>query len=230
MGDAQTKQRRELQQIDIDLFSDLSWEELNTSIRSIDYGDGELIFQQRAPSFGLYIVLEGKVKLMRELRAEKPRILKILGPGETLGLDTLFDDDTYATCAKTLEPSRLGFIEREDFLRFIARYPSILPRIVAQLADDLRNAWNELAEAAAYLSIETKLARVLLDLADRFGVERPSGATIGVELKRIELAELIGVAPETAIRALGHLKEQKLISLERRRIIICDREGLERQR
>ncbi|MFQ5793595.1 MAG: Crp/Fnr family transcriptional regulator [Candidatus Bipolaricaulia bacterium] len=225
---SQSEQWRKLK-VNIALFSDLSREELvelNTTIKPIDYGRRELIFQQGAPSFGLYIILEGKVKLMRELQAEKSRILKILGPGEVLGLDILFDSATYATCAKTLEPSRLGFIERQEFLRFIVQHSCIFPRIVAQLADDLRDAWNELAEAAAYLSVREKLARVLLDLAERFGVEGRSGVVIGVRLKRIELAEMIGVAPETLVRALGQLKERGLITLEGRQIIISDRNGL----
>ncbi|NIT78170.1 MAG: winged helix-turn-helix domain-containing protein, partial [Thermoplasmata archaeon] len=51
---------------------------------------------------------------------------------------------------------------------------------------------------------------------------------IGLNLSRAELAELAGIAPETAIRTLSRLREQGLLQLEGHRINILDLDGLQR--
>ncbi len=211
------------------IFSDLDQaglEELKKLLRPIEYDKGEVIFQEGEPAFGLYIICEGRVKLAKRSSKGKRQILKLLGPGELLGEKTMFDQETYTAYAKTLEPTKVYFIERTAFLDFLRRHPEVALKLIEKLARELKAFQNRLLETSYEGSME-RLARLLLTVGDNCGVEEDGKLYIGLELSRAELAEMAGISPETAIRTLSRLRERGLIETAGHKIYILDREGLE---
>lgn len=212
------------------LFSDLGEEgqrELEKVVKSIEYEKGEIIFQEGEPAFGLYIICEGRVKLAKRSSKGKRQILKLLGPGEILGEKTMFDQETYTAYAKTLERTRVKFIERETFLSFLNKHPSVALKLIEKLSRELKGFQNKLIEAS-YEGSTARLARLLLMVGQECGVEEQEGLYIGVELSRAELAEMAGISTETAIRTLSRLKDRRLIALDGHKIYLLDMEGLEK--
>jgi CRP/FNR family transcriptional regulator len=204
---------------DFRIFSDLKEKEiqkLQETSRKIKYGRGEIIFQEGAPAFGLYLVFEGMVKLVKRSMRAKSQILKIVGPGEILGETTLFDKGSHNAYAKTLEPVVVGFIERGDFFYFLERHPKTIFRLYEKLSEELKAFQNKLAERS-YSSSKERLARLILHLGKS-----------GVELSRAELAEMAGVSSKTAIRTLSELESRGIISIESRRIKILREEYLQK--
>ncbi len=195
-------------------------------MRPIALAQGELVFYEGLPAYGLYVVCEGKIKLAKRSKGGRSQMLKLLGPGEVLGEKTLFDQESYTCYAKALEPSRLMFISREDFLAFVRKYPDVAIRLIEKLSRELKAFGDKLVEITAY-SAKERLARVLLELAQAFGRETPEGLDIGVELPRAELAEMAGVTTETAVRILSEFKERGFLALPGRRIVILRREELQ---
>ena len=123
------------------IFSDLKDKELDKlreSIRTINYGRGEIIFQEGAPAFGFYLIFEGMVKLVKRSMRAKSQILKIAGPGEILGETTLFDKGSHNAYAKTIDVVTVGFIERGDFFYFLERHPKTIFRLYEKLSEELR--------------------------------------------------------------------------------------------
>jgi len=212
------------------IFSSLSEEgqkELGRLLRPIDYDKDEVIFQEGEPAFGLYVICRGRVKLTKRSSKGKRQILKLVGPGEILGEKTMFDQEVYTAFAKTLEPTRLYFIERNAFIDFLYRHPQVAINLIEKLARELKSFQNRLIEISYEGSTE-RLARLLLKVGEVCGVEEDQRLYLGVELSRAELAEMAGVSTETAIRVLSRLRERGLIELEGHKIYIRDREGLER--
>jgi CRP-like cAMP-binding protein len=70
--------------------------------------------------------------------------------------------------------------------------------------------------------VASRVARLLLDLADRFGSPAPdgSGTTITVALSQHDLAGATGSSREAVARALRRLRESGGIVTERRRITV----------
>lgn len=196
-------------------------------VKHVDYEGGETIFQEGALAFGLYIVCQGKVKVTGKAPCGKRQILKLLGPGEVLGEEALFADGIYTTFARTLEPSTLAFVPKDKFLQFIEEYPVVAFQLIEKLSRELIAFQGKLVEVA-YESSEGRLARLLLAMGERFGQAEGSRLHLGLKLSRAELAELAGIAPETAIRTLSRLREEGLIGLEGHRITILDLERLQR--
>ncbi len=200
-------------------------EKLRKMSRTLRYERGQVIFEEGEPAFGLYIVCQGKVKLAKHSLKGKKQILKLLGPGEILGEKTLFDREVYTAYAETLEDTTLHFIEREPFIEFLKEYPEVALRLIEKLSRELKAFQDKLMEASYEGSLE-RLARLLLMMARKYGVETEKGLDVGVELSRQELAELAGISTETAIRMLSRMKDRGLITLEGHKIYILDRSSL----
>ncbi len=232
------------------IFSGVSEEEFRRFtrlVKHVHYEEDETIFQEGALAFGVYIVCRGKVKLVGRSPSGKRRILKLLGPGEVLGEESLFADGIYTSYARTLEPSLLGFVSRESFLELVKSSPALSLKLLEKLARELGAFQSKLVEAA-YQSGERRLARLLLAIGERFGrrVTATAATTataveaevkdapapdsprleLELELSRSELAELVGLAPETTIRTLSRLQERGLLELEGTKITISDPKGL----
>ncbi|HEC63450.1 MAG TPA: Crp/Fnr family transcriptional regulator [Candidatus Acetothermia bacterium] len=203
-----------------------AFQELAGLMRPMELGRGEAVFHEGMPAFGLYILCQGKVKLAKHTRGGHSQILKLLGPGEILGEKTLFDQETYTCYAKTLEPSRLMFIPREDFLAFVKKYPQVALRLVEKLSRELKVFGDKLVEITSR-SAKERVARVILSLAQAFGRPLEEGLDMGVELPRAELAEMAGVSTETAIRILSELKDRGILALPGHRIVIKRLEALQ---
>jgi CRP-like cAMP-binding protein len=204
---------------DFRVFSDLKGrelEKLKEIVRKIDYGPGEIIFQEGAPAFGFYLIFKGMVKLVKRSTRAKSQILKIVGPGEILGITTLFDKRSHNAYAKTLDPATVGFLERGDFFYFLERHPKTIFHLYEKISSELKAFQNKLAERS-YSSSKERLARLILHLG-----------TSGVELSRAELAEMAGVSSKTAIRTLSELENRGIISIESRKIRILREEYLQK--
>lgn len=200
-------------------------EKVRRMSRKLRYAKGEVIFQEGEPAFGLYIICTGKVKLAKHSIGGKKQILKLLGPGEILGEKTLFDREVYTAYAETLEETTLHFIERAPFMEFLREYPDVALKLIEKLARELKAFQDKLMEAS-YESSLKRLSRLLLIISKQYGFQTEKGWDMGVELTRQELAELAGIATETAIRLLSRLKGRGFIALEGHRIYILDWEGL----
>lgn len=201
-------------------------QELQKLMRSVEYGADEAIFHEGTPAFGFFIICTGKAKLIKQGPGGKRQILKIVGPGELLGEENLFEGGTHTASARTLEPTRARFIKREDFLDFLKRHPSVALQLSEKIARELQGFQAKLIETA-YESCRARLARLLLALAEKYGTDA-SGREIQAQISRTDLAEMAGISTETAIRTLGEFEEKGLVSLKRRKITIVDRLGLEK--
>lgn len=210
------------------IFADLNEQglkELRAMARPIAYGKGELIFQEGEPAFGFYVICTGKVKLAKHSPQGKKQILKLLGPGEMLGEKTMFDRDVYTAYAQTLEETRMNFYQREPFLSFLEKHPGVALKIIEKLSLELKAFQDRLMETSYERSNE-RLARLLLMMAQVYGVSEERGLYVGVDLSRSELAELAGISTETAIRTLSLFREHGYIEIEGPKIYIRNKEGL----
>lgn len=191
-------------------------------MKPLEIEPGEIVFQEGAPPAGLYIICQGKVKLVKHSPDKaKKQLLKLLGPGELLGEESLFAGEPYIAHARTIEKTTLRLIEKRDFWGFLEWHPAVALKLIEKLAQELEAFQSKLVETA-YLSSEERLARLLLLMADKYGLRENGGLMLDVELSRAELAEMAGICPETAMRILSRFKADKFIDFEGRRIIVLD--------
>jgi CRP-like cAMP-binding protein len=115
-------------------------------------------------------------------------------------------------------------------VRFIERHPKTAVRLVATLSKALAGARRKAGELALKRA-DARLADLLLRFADDARRDGTAGAgplRIRVEYSRRELAEMIGVSTETAIRLLAKLKRNRMIATDGGCVVFTDLERLTR--
>lgn len=211
----------------LSIFSELdaeAWQQLRGQMNRLRYETGDVLYREQTPIFGVYIVCSGQVKLTQ--RGNKHRlILKIVGPSGALGEEDMFND-VYSATAEALEPTQVMFLPRERFLAFMKANPNLLLKLAARLSQQVKGFQSKVMEAA-YEEVEARMARILLALTARYGVQNGDGTELQLKLSRADLAELAGISTETAIRTLREFADRCLIDLHRRQIVVRDRSRLE---
>ena len=92
---------------------------LSTIRRTSSYPAGAILFMEGEQARGVYIVCQGRVKLLTTNSDGKTLIFKIAKPGEILGLNAALSGTPHEITAETLQPAQLAYVSREDFLKFI---------------------------------------------------------------------------------------------------------------
>jgi CRP-like cAMP-binding protein len=194
-----------------------------------------VIFHEGTPANGLYVLCHGTVKLYQSDRFGRDYIIDIMTPGALLGELALDDgDDAYSVSAEALTEAQLSFLPRDRLVRFIERHPQTGVRLIAALSKALATTRRKAGELALKRA-DARLAELLLHLAGdaRHAAGNSNGNGNGpmhihLAYSRRELAEMIGVSTETAIRILGKLKRNHMITTTDNEIVIADLERLTR--
>jgi CRP-like cAMP-binding protein len=192
------------------------------------YKPRQVLFHEGAAAAGLYILCHGAVKIYQTDRFGRDYILAIARPGDVLGEVGMDASERYSASAEAMVECQASFLGREHIARFLELHPSAGLRLVATLGAALARARRK-ARDLAFKSAEGRLAELLLQLADGAATPSPPGGLrLSLAYSRREIADMIGVSPETAIRLLGRLRARRVLSLERRELVVHDVEQLRR--
>ena len=191
------------------------------------YPEGALIFVEGQMPRGVYLLCQGRAKLMATNSDGKTFIMKIAQPGEILGLHSAVSGKAYEVTVETLQPSQLAYISREDFLRFLKQHPDACLNAAQQLSNDCQAAYDVIRSIGLSHSVSEKLARLLLQLtADGRNID----GTIRVKLALTheEMAQLIGTSRETVTRTLSEFKKQRVLELKGSTLVVRNKAALEK--
>ena len=181
----------------------------------------ETIFREGEPGEKFYVILSGSVSVVRETGDRRETILSLLSTNDFFGEMSVFDTSTRSATIRTMAPTDVGVIGRDDFLALIDRSPRIGRHLVIALAERLRAA-NALIAATSSQDIRSRLAALLLNLMEQFGEPAPNGTSIGLRLTNQELANMIGTTRETVNRSLNRFWDDRIIEMRTANIVILD--------
>lgn len=203
-------------------------EEFNACGASSIYKRRQVIFHEGTPAGGLYILCHGAVKLYQSDRFGRDHILGVAGPGDVLGELPLDPTEPYSVSAEALTESQLCYLPRERLVQFIQVHPITGVRLIAALSKALSAARKKVRDLALKPA-KTRLAELLVQLARAAEDPERNGPTrVTLAYSRRELAEMIGVSTETAIRLLGWFRQKGVITGHARQLVIADVEKLTR--
>lgn len=187
---------------------------------------GQIILAPDDPPERIHILKRGRVRVYRISPDGKQLTLDIYERGTILGDMRLIGQDRIAEAyAETLDEAVICTITPDELRRLVERYPVIAVNIISHLSRRLQEAEREL-EAMAYQRVGQRLARKLVDLAERFGVPTGRGTLIGARLTQQELAEMIGTTRETLSLTLADFRRRGLLETVRQQVVIRDAERL----
>ena len=166
-----------------------------------------------------------RVALHASLALGKALTLNYCGPSELFGEICLLEGGPREEMAEAMENSMVTEIERSDFERLLQNHAYLGYHMAKLMAGRRRELENKL-ETLVFRDVTSKLAELLLQLAEEYGVEDSRGTLVALKITHQELANLIGSTRETVSLTLSQFKRKKLICTEGRKVIICDAESL----
>jgi CRP/FNR family transcriptional regulator, cyclic AMP receptor protein len=199
-------------------------EKLSVRLRRLRYGPGHVIFEQGDQGVSLYIVTDGEVRIGLESAPGTDVIPTLVRAGEAFGEMAVLDGHPRSATATTTTDTELLMLSRDDFLALLDADPEVVRAVLRALAEMIRRTNERLGEVL--LSVHTRMARRLLDLADAHGLRRDDGILIDREVTDAELAGLTGLHRVEVERILANYQYDDIIRMEFGRILIRQPETL----
>ncbi|MCA1823968.1 MAG: Crp/Fnr family transcriptional regulator [Mycobacteriales bacterium] len=213
------------------LFADLdepALRALDAALTQESYPRGREIFHENDDADRLFVVLEGKVKITRSGHDERENLLAVLGPGDIFGELSLFDLAPRTATATALTKTRVASLQHERLRAWLTHRPEVGAVLLRVLAARLRRT-NEAMADLVFTDVPGRVAKSLLDLAERFGEPTDAGIRVAHDLTQEELAQLVGASRETVNKALGDFAARGWLRVDSRAVTLLDRERLARR-
>lgn len=187
------------------------------------YKKKEVIFHSGDNPHYIYFINKGSIKTFKTHDDGKEFITSVFKQGEFFGHVPLFEQKPYSDSALVLEDSEIYKIPKEDFLALIYKNRDVAQHFIRLLSNQVEEQEKQLLRMA-YDTVRKRTAEALLQLLKNVpaNTKNPS-----VRVTRDDLASIVGTATETVIRCLSEFKQDELIEVNGREIVVLDREGLE---
>lgn len=186
-----------------------------------NYEKGAFLMHEGEPCDGFFLVLSGKVRVYKSSSSGKEQVLLLAEKGMTFGEDGLFGQGTYQEMARAVTACKVLHIPRSHFLEMLKSNPELSLQVMESLSLWIRRLASSV-ENAVFHSARAKAARYLMDLH-----EKENSTSLVLPNKKKEIADQLGLAPETLSRAFHELNESHLIEANKRNVQILDIEQLE---
>ncbi len=189
---------------------------------------GHILFREGDQGDSLYVIGEGKIKLGRTSPDGRENLVAILGPGEMFGELSLFDPGPRTMTATAVAETQLMGLRNDSLTGLLSGRPEVSKALLGALAQRLRRTNEHLADLV-FTDVPGRVAKALLDLAQRFGRPVEDGVMVSHDLTQEELAQLVGASRETVNKALADFATRGWLKLEARAVLLRDVERLRRR-
>ncbi len=213
---------------DVELLEDLSEEEmqeLRAAARSQSYDAGETVFAPSKEPHSVYLLKEGAIRIYRLSDRGGEATFGYVQPGEVFGELPVVTQLGRESYAEATTPSVVWRLPIDLFRRLMGSRPGIGLNVSNQLGRRLKSIESRV-EGLMFHDARLRLALILKELADHFGLRRGEEIEIDGDFTQGELATLVGCSRQTLNQCLGELDDEGLVKMQRKRIRLPSPEAL----
>jgi CRP-like cAMP-binding protein len=188
------------------------------------FNKGEFLVNERQPVHGIFLVLEGKVKVFNAVLNNKIHILRFVSSGNFVGLSSL-NTTHYWASAIVMKKVKTYFIDLEHLHYILKNNINLSLLLINELSLKLRH-YEVRQNISNLFTAHERVIDAVLHLAYKFGKLSKGGIEISVGTARKDIANYANTSVELTIRSLSDLKSKQYIKIEGKRIIIKEQEVL----
>ena len=192
------------------------------------YKKGNIVVLEKEMGAALFVIISGKVKIVRTDEDGREVILSIFGPGEFFGEMSLLDGLARSASVVALTKAELFMIHRRDFLKLVNEHPQVAISLLGELTTRLRKADTQI-KSLSLKDASGRVANVILMLADDIGVFRKGKVEIDDLPLQQDMANMAGTSRETVSRMLHQFIREGHLQLEGNKLTMSDYEGFRKQ-
>ncbi len=192
------------------------------------YKKGNIVVLEQESGAALFVIITGKVKVVRTDEDGREVILSMFGPGEFFGEMALLDGLARSASVVATVRSELLMIHRREFLELLHEFPSVAIALLAELTMRLRKADMQI-KSLSLKDAAGRVANVLLMLADDLGVFRKGKVEIEDLPLQQDIANMAGTSRETVSRMLHQFIRDGQVQLKGNTLTINDFEAFRKE-
>lgn len=189
------------------------------------YPKKEVIFHARTDTEYVYIVLSGEVMVYNLTKHGNRKIIFILGKGHMVNHNILSGKFSAVFCEAAC-PVEMLLIPQKEFMRLLQQNFSLTEAVMLEYERYIWRLSHQLKNTTGNMQTERKIAAKLWKLGRDFGVRRPEGILIDIEMTMTLLADLVGAPRENISRACKNLAGQGLVVYKNRHFWLPDPDRL----
>ncbi len=205
-------------------FQNLTQEEaklVSDSKTQVLFRKGENLTKQGAFASYVLFIVNGLVKQFVEDEGSKNFNLRIIKPGEFVGLSSVFTKESFNYSTSAITETLAFLIEKEAIEKIVKHNGQFGFNIIKRYCEQNAGLF-ELIKNIKFKQMHGNLAATILYI-DSF---KEDNKRIFSFLSRKDIADFAGTSTESAIKLLKSFEKDKLISLKEKDIIIKNREKL----
>lgn len=172
-------------------------------------------------SGGCWLLTAGHVKEHRRVRDGNDIVTDVRGPGDLVAEAAALDRAPSPVDITTIDPVTALFLETARLTRLAAADEAIASALQHAVSLRALSAQHVLVRNGRH-DLQHRVIAALLDLADRFGHDVPTGRCLGVPLSQEEFASWAGMSRESFAKMLRRLRTMDLVITSRRDIVLSD--------
>ncbi len=177
--------------------------------RPVHLALGEVAYSAGDSPSRLIVVHTGHLKISRISADGSEQLIRVLGPGEFVGEESVFTDRAPEDYATALDECGLCVFHHDDLRALISTHPEIALRMLATVSARLSDTERRLSSLTSH-GVESRMAAYLLDLP---GSWRDGVATVALPFAKKDVAALLDTTPESLSRSLRSLSDKGLITI-----------------
>lgn len=206
-------------------FSDHEFLRIREICNMVLLTSGDSLFVEGEACAAIYFLEKGLIKLfIEDSQRQKERIIEFIHPGETFAEAALFSGQGYPVNAQAADESWVIRINAYHLTQLLRDQPQLSWKMMAQLSRRL----HQLIGSIRSLSLHNAEQKVAYYLLNNTELELPTCCVTRVPTDRAGLASYLGLTTETTCRIISQFRKSGWINVDNRRIVVLQRERLER--
>ena len=207
----------------VPLFGQLTQEQADSLAHSVvkkRFKRGDNIVEQGKNSNALFIILNGRARVVMKDRQEREVILATLREGDCIGEMSLIDSQAHSATVAAEVVTDVLVLERDNFMRCLQENNSTAMAVMRGLVQRLRSADRKIG-SLALTGVYARVANALIDSAE---TRKDGVLAIKDKVSRQDIAKMVGASREMVSRVMKEFEEQGFIeTLETGSVLIKDR-------
>jgi CRP/FNR family transcriptional regulator, nitrogen oxide reductase regulator len=204
------------------LFSGLKQDELDkvaqaARIRKVD--NQGFFYMEQDPAESLYILMEGRIRLVQVTPAGQQVIMRYISPVEEFGVIAMLSGAVYPVSAQAVDDSTALYWNKASLKELMEQIPGVAINALQTMADRVSEFQDRIRELTTE-RVERRIARALLRLAQQTGRKVEDGVLVDLLITRQDIAEMTGTTIFTVSRTMSQWETQGIIKSGREKIII----------
>ena len=175
----------------------------------------------------MYLIVFGKVKVVRTNEEGKETIFAMHQSGDFFGEMSLIDGKTAPATVIATDDSLIAIISKDNFYSLLLTQEKILDQLLQVLCSRLRESWKRI-EMLNFKYASQRIRMLFLILSERYGEEASEGLTLNITLTHQDIADMAGLTRETVTRIIDKWQKDGEITILKNKVIHLGPEFLQK--